>query len=708
MGKYHNDKPITGGADDPDLLNRLDFSNNLAEILLLKSDDSCLTVSLEGEWGYGKTSIINLVKGALQEKDTLPIIVEYNPWLAGNPESLIQDFLLQLSSQLHVRDSSAEALTASKELIAYSGLFSVAKLIPGAEPWASVIEKALSTLSNTAKNISKLKELDLIGRKKKVIDALKKIKTPIIVIIDDIDRLTPSETFQILRLIKAVADFDGTSFLLAFDSNYLTSVLSRNDIVNSYEYLNKIIQLRVPLPLISEHGMSELAKDEFEKLGGEELTNKFDGDQDRFSWIYSRYFKKIIKSPRDLKRLFNHLRFVLDQVGGQVCFSDLFALSLIATRANSVYEHIKKCPEAYIGRNLLGYDILMGKSHEVIEKLSKERDEYLDPFIDYERKLIKNLLHEIFPLIVDDGYSYPFETSNADAAGRVSAQQRLHIALHYSTPIGYVTDLEISDFISGSIDRNEFINQVLSNNAEERFFEMLTNYSDKCSENAFDILVSIFDAFSNSPKLKDSYMDNYSIVGQDIQRDIDWSTNEVVSKNNSRYELIKRLVQRKENAPFSANILLNARQLLKEGRNQDQWLDGAQLVEVESIFQNVALSILYENNSFDDYFISHIFYELKRSSKEKTRELISNLLYEENGIVRVANIIKYFGRDSTNGPYVQVSEDSFGNVIDFTKIRTLALEIDIEDLAISTQASIKSILDGNKYYLRDGCIGKKY
>ncbi|ATA22842.1 AAA family ATPase [Brenneria goodwinii] len=708
MGKYHNDKPITGGADDPDLLNRLDFSNKLAEILLLKLDDSCLTVSLEGEWGYGKTSIINLVKGALQENDTLPIIVEYNPWLAGNPESLIQDFLLQLSSQLHVRDSSAEALTASKELITYSGLFSVAKLIPGAEPWASVIEKALSTLSITEKNISKLKELDLIGRKKKVIDALKKIKTPIIVIIDDIDRLTPSETFQILRLIKAVADFDGTSFLLAFDSNYLTSVLSRNDIVNSYEYINKIIQLRVPLPLISEHGMSELATDEFEKLGGEELTNKFDGDQDRFSWIYSRYFKKIIKSPRDLKRLFNHLRFVLDQVGGQVCFSDLFALSLIATRANPVYEHIKKCPEAYIGRNILGYDILMDKSHEVIEKLSKERDGYLEHFIDNERKLIKNLLHEIFPLIVADGYSYPFETSNADAAGRVSAQQRLHIALHYSTPIGYVTDLEVNDFISGSIDRKEFLNQVLSNNAEERFFEMLTNYADKCADNSFDVLVSIYDIFINSQKLKSSFMCNYGILKQDIHRNIYWITSEIISKNNSKYELIKKLIERKESAPFSADILINARKYLEERNIQEQWLDDTQFIEIENIFQDIAFNILSNENSFDDYFISHMFYELKRTNKEKTKILISNLLDGENGIVKVADLIKYLGRDSTNGPYIQVSEDSFDSIMDLKKIRALAKEINMGDLPMSTQAAIKSILYGGKYYLRDGVAGEEY
>jgi predicted KAP-like P-loop ATPase len=233
MGKYHNDQPIQGGINDPDLLNRLDFANNLASLLLLNHDDDCLTVSLEGEWGYGKTSVINLVKGALNEKEVTPIIIEYNPWLAGNPESLIQDFLLKFSSQLNIKDSSEVALKAAEELVAYSSLFSVAKLVPGAEPWASIVEKVFSRFGSSTKKIAELKKLDLLGKKKNVISAIKKIKTPIVVIIDDIDRLTPSETFQVLRLVKAVADFSGTSFLLAFDPSYLVSVLDKNNIVNS-------------------------------------------------------------------------------------------------------------------------------------------------------------------------------------------------------------------------------------------------------------------------------------------------------------------------------------------------------------------------------------------------------------------------------------------------------------------------------------------
>ncbi|HDV9072344.1 TPA: AAA family ATPase, partial [Klebsiella michiganensis] len=490
MSTYHNDHPILGGQNDPDLLNRLDFSNHLANILLLNHDDDCLTVSIEAEWGYGKTSVINLIKGALNKKDTLPIIIEYNPWLAGQPESLIQDFLLQFSSQLNIKDKSEEALEVSKKLIAYSSLFSVAKLVPGTEPWASIIEKVFSRFGSATKKIAELKKLDLLGRKKQVEEAIKKIKYPIVVIIDDIDRLTPAETFQVLRLIKAVADFSGTSFLLAFDPNYLISVLDKNNIVNSSEYINKIIQLRVSLPVISERDMNELASAELERLSDKSLTERFESDQERLSWIYHNYFKQLIKNPRELKRFFNHLRFVLEQIEGQVCFSDLFALSLVATKSNLVYEHIKKTPEAYIGKRFTNDGLLADKIQDIVDRFSDERSKNLNNFPSRERKLMLELLGEIFPLLQSGGYSH-YGVSEPDTAGRVSAPQRLHIAFHYKTPAGYISDQDIISFIEGNVKRDEFLEDVLSQNAEERFFEMMTMYSGYCKPNSFEVLTCI-------------------------------------------------------------------------------------------------------------------------------------------------------------------------------------------------------------------------
>ncbi|MCD1224943.1 KAP family P-loop NTPase fold protein [Vibrio cholerae] len=707
MGKYHNDQPIQGGSNDPDLLNRLDFANHLANVLLLNHNDDCLTVSLEGEWGYGKTSVINLVKGALNEKEAAPIIIEYNPWLAGKPESLIQDFLLQFSSQLNIKDNSEVALKASKELIAYSSLFSVAKLVPGAEPWASIIEKVFSKFGSSTKKIAELKKLDLLGKKKKVVSAIQKIKTPIIVVIDDIDRLTPSETFQVLRLVKAVADFSGTSFLLAFDSSYLVSVLEKNDIVNASEYINKVIQLRVPLPVISERGMNELANVELNNLSDKNLTDRFESDQERLSWIYHHYFKHLIKNPRELKRFFNHLRFVLEQVEGQVCFSDLFSLSIIATKANAIYEHVKKTPEAYIGKRFSNDGLMMDKPEEVVKSFNEDRSQILKAFSERDRKLLEGLLGDTFPLIDSGGYSH-YGVSDADAAGRVSAPQRLHIAFHYKTPTGYFSDQEILDFIAGKIDRDEFLSRTISEDADDRFFEMMTNYAKECRGNSFDILISIYNAFLNSEKLISSLESNYGFMSKDLYRQMNWLTNKVISESDDKYTLIKNLIGREESAPLAADVLYKIRGQIRRESYDEPWVSEEQLNELEVDYQNMAIKSLSDRIHIKNHLESHIFYELKRSSKDKTSEFMDVVMSGENGVIRVAEIIGKSGSDSTNGPYVQIDEKTIGDVIDLENLREQAGKIDATNQPIHIQAVLKSILDGKKYYLRDGELGERW
>lgn len=703
MGKYHNDQPIYGGINDPDLLNRLGFANHLANILLLNCDDDCLTVSLEGEWGYGKTSVINLIKGALNEKEAIPIIIEYNPWLAGQPESLIQDFLLQFSSKLNIIDNSTVALKAAKEMIAYSSLFSVAKLVPGAEPWASIIEKSLSKCGSATKKIAELKNLDLLGRKKKVEAAIRKINNPIVVIIDDIDRLTPSETFQVLRLVKAVADFPGTSFLLAFDSNYLISVLDKNGIVNTPEYLNKIVQLRVALPIISESGMSELANLELENLSDKGLTDRFEDDQERLSWIYHNYFKHLIKNPRELKRFFNHLRFVLEQVEGQVCFSDLFALSIISTKSNLVYEHIKNTPEAYIGKRISNDVLMTGKPQDVVDLYKIERKEKLEKFSEKDRNLINDLLGDTFPLLASGGYSH-YGVSNADSAGRVSAPQRLHVAFHYKTPTGYFSDQEILEFIAGDIDRGDFLLRVESENADERFFEMMTNYAYKCKDKSFEILTCIYNAFLFSEKLISSMESNFGFISKDLYRKMNWLTNKIISESDDKYTLIKDLIGRQESAPLAADVLYKARSQIRGEGYDEPWISEEQLAEFELDYQEMAIKALCNKKYIDNYLEPHIFFELKRSSKERTAEFVASILCDENAIVRVAEMIGNTGSDSTNGPYVQIDEDFFVDVVDLDSLRSKVKEIDISTYPVRTQAALKSVLDGKKYYLRDGAL----
>lgn len=97
-----------------------------------------------------------------------------------------------------------------------------------------------------------------------------------------------------------------------------------------------------------------------------------------------------------------------------------FSLSLIATKSNLIYEHIKNTPEAYIGNRLTINNLLMNKHQDIIKHYSHERCNKLNIFSQRERTLMQGLLEYIFPLLRPN-QSYPYDVSDSDAAGRISA-----------------------------------------------------------------------------------------------------------------------------------------------------------------------------------------------------------------------------------------------------------------------------------------------
>ncbi|WP_429060530.1 hypothetical protein [Aeromonas veronii] len=143
-------------------------------------------------------------------------------------------------------------------------------------------------------------------------------------------------------------------------------------------------------------------------------------------------------------------------------------------------------------------------------------------------------------------------------------------------------------------------------------------------------------------------------------------------------------------------------------RTFPKWVKETELKELEDIFQYVAVRAISSKAFIKNHLESHIFFELKRSSKIKAAQYIVDTLNSEGGIIRVAEIIGNSGSDSTNGPYVQIEKDDFYDMINIEKLKEHARDVIIETQPIHIQAIINSILDGKKYYLRDGSLGERW
>jgi hypothetical protein len=190
---------------------------------------------------------------------------------------------------------------------------------------------------------------------------------------------------------------------------------------------------------------------------------------------------------------------------------------------------------------------------------------------------------------------------------------------------------------------------------------------------------------------------------------MNWLTNKVISESDDKYTLIKKLVGRQESAPLAANVLNKIRRQIHGEESYDEpWVSEAQLDQLEIDYQKIAIKSLSDKTHIDNDLESHIFYELTRSSKDKTSEFMSTVLNGDNGIIRVAEIIGNSGSDSTNGPYFQIDEKFWDDVFDLENLREQAAKIDIANHPVRIQAVLKGMRDGQKYYLRDGELGERF
>ena len=142
-----------------------------------------LVVGLIGSWGSGKTSFINLAKPKFKSKE-VPVF-EFNPWLFSGTDQLVYRFFSELSAELG-EDSNLQKLAGY--LKRYGDIVSpmaqsVSSLLT--IPLLGLIVTFLIKVAGKKKSSSQLRN--------SMTEELRKRKKPIIVVLDDIDRLSGDE-----------------------------------------------------------------------------------------------------------------------------------------------------------------------------------------------------------------------------------------------------------------------------------------------------------------------------------------------------------------------------------------------------------------------------------------------------------------------------------------------------------------------------------
>ena len=370
------DKAIEKPEDDR--LGRSKFAHDLALAITSYDREEPFTVGIYGKWGSGKTSVLNMALTEVNKnKNKNNVVFRFNPWLCNSVQQMISQFFIQLKDLLETKSKSrfskvADALETYGDAIStISGAVPVLGNIVGG---ANGAYKSYREAKNDFENLKNIQRL-----KKDVDDALRKKKAiKIVVVIDDIDRLNKEEIMAVFQLVKALADFPRMFYILAFDKDIVTQALAEiqggKDKKYGEAYLEKIIQVLIPLPKTDVYMIANELKRRIENIVGDAIR------------VFLYPIVPIVNSLRDVCRLENGFILMYAMLKEQTNPNDLLYLTAIQDFLPEVYVQLP----AY--KNYLCGDFLLDGEDE-----AKKQRELLSFAPAAQQDWLKRILADLFP-----------------------------------------------------------------------------------------------------------------------------------------------------------------------------------------------------------------------------------------------------------------------------------------------------------------------
>ncbi len=475
------------------MLERKGFAKNVADIIYRSDLERSLSISIEGAWGSGKTSVLAMVSSLLKDREDPPIIVNYNPWLVGDRDSLLRSFLNKISKEIGKTDYFGKAKRVADALESYSRVFDVIKLMPGADPWASLLKGAVYSFGKMLGKFSGERYKNIESQKEIVESALRDFKKRIVVFIDDVDRLFPEEVYEMIRIIKTVGDLPSIAYIVAWDRGYIEEALDKSSVPMSASYLDKIVQMRLPVPALSLSSKERLLERSIERaMDLAAFDEYFDQGRQRLDHIMPLLIYKLMEQPRDVVRLFDLVAAVEPSLRGEVVLSDVIGLSMLMIKGGAVYDLVKTNPRIFVGS--LSIEDERDDRKESFPKNNNDISEIKRACEKHKNEgLIYDLVGFLFPLVVS-GSRYHSQSISTLSNGCVCYPNRLLVALQ-SGAFGNVVSLDVVRRYINNPDERLGIIEGLTLDKCMEFMQRLGDelYFDKSMEAEFieDLCISI-------------------------------------------------------------------------------------------------------------------------------------------------------------------------------------------------------------------------
>ncbi len=261
-------------------------------------------------------------------------------------------------------------------------------LLRGSAGFAEQVARLLRAKSST-------KQKTLQELKSELADALKGRAKPLLVVVDDVDRLTKEEIRRIFQLVKANADLPQLVYLLLFQRDVVEKSLRRLAPISGREFLKKIIQVEFNIPEIDPPRLEHILDEGLDRLLSiPEVQERF--DKERWYNIFIPGLRKYFKSLRDVYRFLSSLEFHMGLLRVEGSFAantvDLIALEGLRMFEPDIYRQL---PDAKLMLTGLTSDLDRQRG----TKETKELIESILQVCPQTRDQVEAILKQLFPKV---------------------------------------------------------------------------------------------------------------------------------------------------------------------------------------------------------------------------------------------------------------------------------------------------------------------
>lgn len=471
-----SDRPIEDASHDD--FQRNPFALRIAKILIERKSPESIVVGLYGKWGEGKSSVINLIKEKLNASSDKVIFTVFNPWRFPNEEQLVKYFFTQLAQEIEKATPPPPSNPQQNDNWFQKAVnWSDDKTTKSLQTRGETIAELFSTYT---KPFTGLVNVDLSGVVESHLPDLEKLRERIeakitasgkriVVIIDDVDRLEKKQVQAIFRLVKLTADFQQTSYLLAFDDVMVARAIGEmfesgdeGETKSAAEragqnFLEKIIQVPLRLPRARPDDLLLFCWSRLQEALNETGITLSESEQGRLGDAMRSGVLPRLTTPRLAVRYANALQFGLPLLQGEVNPVDQILVEAMHIFYPQLHQYVATHEHIFVGSmDDSRFHVLAGEGKSQQESHQKLVDIGIKPYEGDERTGAISLLSTLFPRIIGvyKGNLPVFGRSQSLSKDELTRRQSVAAPSHFARYFAYavvrgdVPDQEFGAFLA--------------------------------------------------------------------------------------------------------------------------------------------------------------------------------------------------------------------------------------------------------------------